>query len=178
MQDLRAGDADRQRVGDRLRDALNEGRINLTEYDERLQEAYSAKTYGELDKLLDDLPATTPTQQAQLATARTSAPAEPTPAGQPAKHHGRGWLVGIWGGWISASLICTSIWAATSITAGTTHAFWPIWVIVPFGATCVVRTIRVMSDDTDHRDTDSRQADRREDRQRRDERRDRRRDRR
>ena len=54
-EDLRAGDADRHLVGDRLRDALNEGRINLTEYDERLQQAYNAKTYGELDKLLDDL---------------------------------------------------------------------------------------------------------------------------
>jgi hypothetical protein len=42
--ELRAGDADRERVAERLRLALDEGRLNLHEYDERLQEAYAAKT--------------------------------------------------------------------------------------------------------------------------------------
>ena len=54
--DLRAGDADRERVAERLRLALDEGRLNLHEYDERLRDAYGAKTYSELDALLADLP--------------------------------------------------------------------------------------------------------------------------
>ena len=58
--DLRAGDADRERVAERLRTALDEGRLNLYEYDDRLREAYAAKTYGELDALLADLPGVTP----------------------------------------------------------------------------------------------------------------------
>ena len=57
---MRAADADRQAVADRLRAALDEGRLDLHEYDERLQRAYAAKTYGELDGLLADLPGRAP----------------------------------------------------------------------------------------------------------------------
>jgi hypothetical protein len=58
--ELRAGDADRERVAERLRTALDEGRLNLHEYDERLRDAYGAKTYADLDKLLADLPGVAP----------------------------------------------------------------------------------------------------------------------
>ena len=54
--EMRAADADRQAVADKLRAALDEGRLDLHEYDERLQRAYAAKTYGDLDGLLTDLP--------------------------------------------------------------------------------------------------------------------------
>jgi hypothetical protein len=147
-EDLRAGDADRHLVGDRLRDALNEGRINLTEYDERLQQAYNAKTYGELDKLLDDLPKVTPPHQGQIAKTGTGdAIATPTPSAGPPEHRPKAWLAGIWGGWLTASLITTGVWAATSLTSGSTRGFWPIWVIVPFGAVCLAQTIRRLSGD-------------------------------
>ena len=52
----RAGDADRQRVADQLLGALEEGRLTLTEYDERLVAAYGAKTYGDLAVITRDLP--------------------------------------------------------------------------------------------------------------------------
>ena len=67
--DLRAGDTDRERVAERLRLALDEGRLNLYEYDERLRDAYGAKTYSELDALLADLPNVTPPSQSQLVPA-------------------------------------------------------------------------------------------------------------
>ncbi|MEU7090638.1 DUF1707 SHOCT-like domain-containing protein [Kitasatospora aureofaciens] len=51
----RAGDADREAVADRLRSAAGEGRIDLGELEERLDRAYAAKTYGELDTLVADL---------------------------------------------------------------------------------------------------------------------------
>ena len=53
---LRAADVDREFVAEQLRNALNEGRLTLTEYDDRLQEAYAARTYGDLKGLLSDLP--------------------------------------------------------------------------------------------------------------------------
>jgi hypothetical protein len=53
---LRAADTDRQAAVDRLGTALREGRLDLAEYDERLQQAYAARTYHELDELLTDLP--------------------------------------------------------------------------------------------------------------------------
>jgi hypothetical protein len=163
-EDLRAGDADRHLVGDRLRDALNEGRINLTEYDERLQQAYNAKTYGELDKLLDDLPKVTPPQQGQIVTTGTGdAIAAPTASAGPPEHQPKAWLAGSWGGWLRASLISTGVWAAIFITSGSTQGFWFIWVVVPFGAVCLAQTIRRLSGD----DSGQRWRERRERRNRR-----------
>ncbi|HKN99947.1 MAG TPA: DUF1707 domain-containing protein, partial [Pseudonocardiaceae bacterium] len=54
---IRASDADRTVVADRLRAALDEGRLTLSEYDERLRLAYAAVTYGDLAPLTADLPA-------------------------------------------------------------------------------------------------------------------------
>jgi hypothetical protein len=56
----RAADRDRAAVADQLRAALDEGRLSLHEYDERLQRAYAAKTYADLGDLVLDLPAPPP----------------------------------------------------------------------------------------------------------------------
>ncbi|MGV9788907.1 DUF1707 SHOCT-like domain-containing protein [Streptomyces sp. NPDC003435] len=55
--DLRASDADRERVAEILRDGLAEGRLDMAEFEERLESAYQARTYGELAPLTRDLPA-------------------------------------------------------------------------------------------------------------------------
>ncbi|WP_243716397.1 DUF1707 SHOCT-like domain-containing protein [Actinomadura darangshiensis] len=55
--EMRAGDADRERVAQVLRDAAGEGRLSLTELDERLDAVYAAKTYAELEPITRDLPA-------------------------------------------------------------------------------------------------------------------------
>ena len=52
---LRCSDADRERAAETLRTAAGDGRLTLTELEERLEEAFAARTYGELDPLLDDL---------------------------------------------------------------------------------------------------------------------------
>ncbi|MFE1177317.1 DUF1707 domain-containing protein [Streptomyces sp. NPDC058773] len=57
LPDLRASDTDRERVAEILRDALAEGRLAMEEFDERLDAAYRARTYGELEPLTADLPA-------------------------------------------------------------------------------------------------------------------------
>ena len=54
---LRASDADREQVAERLRQAAAEGRLNADELEGRLQTLFAARTYGELDALLADLPA-------------------------------------------------------------------------------------------------------------------------
>lgn len=53
---MRPSDADRQVIADRLRHAVDEGRLSLHEYDERLRDAYAAKTYGDLQRVVRDLP--------------------------------------------------------------------------------------------------------------------------
>ena len=53
---IRASDADREFVAERLRDAAAEGRLEAHELEYRLETALSARTYGELSGVLSDLP--------------------------------------------------------------------------------------------------------------------------
>jgi hypothetical protein len=53
---LRASDADRDGVAERLRKAAGEGRLRTDELEERIELALSARTYGQLQRLIDDLP--------------------------------------------------------------------------------------------------------------------------
>ncbi|MFI1162554.1 DUF1707 domain-containing protein [Streptomyces sp. NPDC020801] len=55
--ELRASDADRDRIADILRDALAEGRLTADEHAERVEGVLSAKTVGELEVFIQDLPA-------------------------------------------------------------------------------------------------------------------------
>jgi hypothetical protein len=54
---LRASDADREAVTTRLHEAAVEGRLDADELEERLHLALRARTYGELRRLVADLPA-------------------------------------------------------------------------------------------------------------------------
>jgi hypothetical protein len=53
--DLRASDADRERVIALLSEAAGDGRLTLSEHSERADRAYSARTLGELAELTTDL---------------------------------------------------------------------------------------------------------------------------
>jgi hypothetical protein len=55
-QHLRVSDADRQAVADELAKHYGEGRLDKAEFDERVSQAMSAKTRGDLNGLFDDLP--------------------------------------------------------------------------------------------------------------------------
>ena len=52
----RVGDADRNRTADLLKEAHAAGYLTLEETDERLGTALAARTRGELDRLVGDLP--------------------------------------------------------------------------------------------------------------------------
>lgn len=53
---IRASDADREFVAGRLSDHAAAGRLTTEELDERSGQAFAARTLGELDTLLADLP--------------------------------------------------------------------------------------------------------------------------
>src|SRR5260370_38823776 len=53
--DLRASDADRDRVLALLGEAMSDGRLTVDEHAERVQRAFSARTLGELAELTADL---------------------------------------------------------------------------------------------------------------------------
>ena len=56
--ELRASHDDRDRVVEMLRVSAGDGRLTAEELDERLEQAMTARTYGELARLVADLPAT------------------------------------------------------------------------------------------------------------------------
>jgi hypothetical protein len=56
----RIGDAERDKATQYLRDHLAEGRLDETEFDERLTKALTARTQADLDPLFTDLPGPKP----------------------------------------------------------------------------------------------------------------------
>jgi Domain of unknown function (DUF1707) len=69
---MRASQAEREEVVERLRVHTGEGRLEIDELEERVEAAYGAKTRGELAELLDDLPEPQPTRS-QRATRQFAA---------------------------------------------------------------------------------------------------------
>jgi Domain of unknown function (DUF1707) len=61
--DLRASQAERERVVERLRVHAGEGRLEVPELEQRIEAAYGAKTRGELAQLLADLPEPPPSRR-------------------------------------------------------------------------------------------------------------------
>jgi Domain of unknown function (DUF1707) len=146
--DMRASDADRQEVVERLRGALDEGRLKMDEYLERMEHAYEAVTYGDLVPLYRDLPEAKP-------VARQGAAARPGPAPKPqAEVVRRGGFAGlptlvkvlwtIWGTVVSINVV---VWVLVSATTGHLIYPWPLWVAGPWGVvllgvTAITTTIR------------------------------------
>jgi Domain of unknown function (DUF1707) len=134
--DMRASDADRQEVVDRLRSALDEGRLKIDEYLERMSSAYQAVTYGDLAPLCADLPETAPPAR------REAGPPAPSPAAQPpaaAARHGAfaslpGPLKVLWTIWFTAVSINVVVWVLVSATTAHLVYPWPVWVAGPWGA--------------------------------------------
>jgi hypothetical protein len=116
---LRIGDADRERVADRLRQAAGEGRLSPEELEERLGAAFAARTAGELEPLVADLPP------------------EPEPARAPRRGHRRGRHHGDLRAFVATSMLLVAIWALTG--AG---YFWPVWPIVGWGIFVVPSPLR------------------------------------
>ncbi|RDI69227.1 DUF1707 domain-containing protein [Nocardia pseudobrasiliensis] len=122
-ENLRASDADREKIVTRLRLAMDEGRLSLHEFDERVRHVYAARTYGDLVPILSDLPA-----QRDAKRAKRSA-AVPT------------WVFIMWTPWVFVNILCLLIWLATG--AG---YFWPFWVEVPWGlALCIPTAIGILT---------------------------------
>jgi hypothetical protein len=67
---LRASDADREATGERLRRHHADGRLDADEFQERIDRCYSAKTVGELDELVTDLPREREQQSGRMRLAR------------------------------------------------------------------------------------------------------------
>jgi hypothetical protein len=115
MPDLRVSDQDRDAAAAQLRDHFAAGRITEEEFNERVQEAYAARTQQQLDWLLSDLP--------KLPASPQQAKAELVLR----RRHLQRRLMQEAGGASTPFIICTVIWVA----AGATGTFWPIFAAIP-----------------------------------------------
>jgi hypothetical protein len=123
---MRASDRDRQQVADRLRGALDDGRLTMDEYVDRVGVAYQAATYGDLAPLCADLPAPGPVIAAPPTAAAFSR---------------AGYLAALpvvlkvgWTLWLAAVSINVVVWVLVSVTSGHLGYPWPLWVAGPYGA--------------------------------------------
>jgi hypothetical protein len=103
--ELRASDADRERVVEQLRAHAGEGRLDLDELERRTEAALSARTQGELAVLVGDLPA-------------RAAP------------HGRGRRARgpELGAFVAVQVVLVVVWALTGM-----GYFWPVWPLLGWG---------------------------------------------
>src|SRR5712691_3931812 len=135
---LRASNADREQIAQRLHAAFGEGRLEVDELDSRLKAAYAAKTVGDLRPLLADLPGAgwQPEWPAPAAAAATPATGPASRSRAPARR-GRGADVALRvnaQAWLTVVLLNVVIWAVVCIGAREVIYFWPIWVAGPWGA--------------------------------------------
>jgi hypothetical protein len=133
-QELRASDGDRQQVVERLSVALEDGRLQMDEFLDRIGLAYAAVTEGELVALQADLPAA-PRRQPEpepeplpVAAARTVTGVRGALAELPAV------LRVAWTIWLMAVLVNVTVWVLLTVTSGHPPYPWPLWVAGPWGA--------------------------------------------
>jgi len=130
---LRIGDSDRELVSRLLKSAVDDGRLSLAEYDERLQQVYEAKTVGDLTPITDDLMGT---GRGVLSVSESGELRPQAPQFRPSRHRGTPvWIKWIWFAWGVPVALCTTIWLIVFLTSGGVHSyFWPLWVAGPLGA--------------------------------------------
>jgi hypothetical protein len=135
---LRASDADRERTAQLLREHHAVGRLTVEEFNERLEKTFAARTLGELDELLADLPAI---DLYQLPSAGI----------RPTRRGGSGprlradgavlpALDGTWGGWVAGSALLLVTWVVIAIQIG--GLAWVPWFALIAGPSALGLALR------------------------------------
>jgi hypothetical protein len=134
VETLRAADSDRHQIAEQLKSALDEGRLSLAEYDDRVREAYAARTYADLLTLVSDLPK--PGLSAAEVKAQRAAEIRRATRKLPMA------LMVLWTIWGSVTAVNLVVWALVAATVETDVYLWPVWLLVP-GAALAASTIGV-----------------------------------
>ena len=134
---MRASDADRERTATLLREHHAQGRLTPEEFNDRLDRTFAARTIGELDALLADLPAI----DLYRLPAHDIRPAPPgarrSRGGSALDRPGRGPIVprgpAMWAAWAAISSALFLAWLGLGLLSG--GAAWVPWfllVVVPW----------------------------------------------
>ena len=133
---IRASDADRERTATLLREHHAQGRLTPEEFNERLDRVFAAKTLGELDALLADLPGID-LYRLPAAGIRPAPPgARRSGGGSAVERRGPGVITprgANWAAWAAISAALFFAWLGIGIVSG--GAAWIPWfllVVVPW----------------------------------------------
>jgi uncharacterized protein DUF1707 len=141
---VRAADKDRELVVEHLKTALQDGRLKMDEYMERMDRAYQAVTYGDLARLQDDLPATVgaPAGKAAVTVGTPTVPVRRAArgfAGLPTA------LRVLWAIYLVPVIVNVVVWTLVCVTSGHLVYPWPVWVAGPLGAVLLGVTLIVQA---------------------------------
>jgi Domain of unknown function (DUF1707) len=130
---IRASDADRDRAAALLREHHAAGRLTVEEFGERMERALQAKTLGEIDELLEDLPHIElyrlPHETLRRIPPRTRHSLMPNDPGGPARFTAATVAMGAWAV-VTSALV--AIWAVMAVTDGGTWFPWWALIVVPW----------------------------------------------
>lgn len=130
--EMRAADGDRERVVELLQTAHEEGRLTQDELLERVDSAYQARTFRDLDGVIDDLPIQRSPGNALIGKPRSAEPVARPPLG---RRIARVTLNVNWWVYGGTVVLVTVIWLLLLISDnGGTDGYWPLWVAGPWGA--------------------------------------------
>ncbi|MBV9465927.1 MAG: DUF1707 domain-containing protein [Solirubrobacterales bacterium] len=111
QRELRASDEDRERLIDELHEHTVAGRLSTEELEQRLQQAYAARTITQLEELRRDLPDSSRASALSLRARRS---------------HLTRRLVQETGGSLSLFVLGTAVW----LVSGAHGQFWPVWILI------------------------------------------------
>ncbi len=141
---MRASDADRDRAAALLREHHAAGRLTAEEFHERMEKALDAKTLGELDELMVDLPAIDLYQLPDASLRRrpphlgqSLLPADPGGSAQLARFAPGAVAMGAWAV-VTSALV--AIWAVAAVIGGGTWFPWWALIAIPWIWALVRRT--------------------------------------
>jgi hypothetical protein len=138
---MRASDDDRDRAASLLREHHAAGRLTVEEFQERLDAAYQAKTLGEIDQLMADLPSIDLYHLPDESMRRMAHAGPSRPPAAASGDHGRlspAWRAA-WASWASVSMVLFVIWLISALSSHHAEGVWFLWVAGPWGAVLLGR---------------------------------------
>lgn len=137
---IRASDADRDRATALLREHHAAGRLTAEEFHDRMDKALDARTVGEIDELMADLPAidlyqlpAASLRRAAPGTRQSLVPRDPHRSASPVRFAPGTAAMATWA---AATSVLIAIWAVVAVLGGPWFPWWAlvavpwIWILI------------------------------------------------
>jgi uncharacterized membrane protein len=132
---IRASDADRDRAAALLREHHAAGRLTAEEFHERMNRALDARTLGEIDELMADLPAidlyqlpAASLRRAPPGTSRPLMPRDPKGSASPVRLPPG---TAAYAAWATVTATLAAIWVVMAVVGGTLFPWW-VFIAIPW----------------------------------------------